>query len=318
MNQQIKTSRIKIGSVGPIDIQIPIIKIGQGKPVISLISGLHGNEDTGTLILERLFQKIKNWPQINGTIKIIPFANPLCLINNSRELPTDNKDLNRLFPGNKKGTLSERIAYYLFQAVKDSNLLIDFHTFPKMDLLITGILVPIDKKDKLMTKTQKFLYLFNPDFIWKLDTQGEDIDKKGSLIELLLIRNNIAFALELPLIDKISSDQIKKILRGISVVVRNTITDKFYRTVNKVPIINRKIVTSPISGLFIPLKKTGENIQVNIPFGKIVSLETLDSEKVKTPIAGQIIMISEPNIVKTGDKILALGQTAGKEKKGVG
>lgn len=52
--------------------------------------------------------------QLTGRLLIVPVANVSGFHAGSRTVPEDGRDLNRCFPGDPKGRLSERFAYYIF------------------------------------------------------------------------------------------------------------------------------------------------------------------------------------------------------------
>jgi predicted deacylase len=78
-----------------------------------LSAGIHGDEVHGIALLHRFVQEL-DLSQLTGRLLIVPVADVSGFHAGSRTVPEDGKDLNRCFPGNPKGTLSERIAHYIF------------------------------------------------------------------------------------------------------------------------------------------------------------------------------------------------------------
>jgi predicted deacylase len=64
-------------------------------------------------LLHRFVQELE-LKRLSGRLLIVPVANVSGFHAGSRTVPEDGRDLNRCFPGNAKGTLSERIAFYIF------------------------------------------------------------------------------------------------------------------------------------------------------------------------------------------------------------
>lgn len=99
----------------------PIIQTyGQGKPIVVIIGCVHGNELLGKRVITAL-HKLKI---IKGTL-ITVIANPLALKNKKRFIDVD---LNRCFPGKRKGGIEEKIAYYLTKKIRKVNYVIDIHS----------------------------------------------------------------------------------------------------------------------------------------------------------------------------------------------
>lgn len=84
------------------------------QPRALLMAGVHGDEYEGVAVLQDLAREID--PQkLTGTLTIVPVANPQAFYAHTRRHPVDFGDLNRSFPGNPQGTISERLADALFQ-----------------------------------------------------------------------------------------------------------------------------------------------------------------------------------------------------------
>lgn len=89
-------------------------------PTIVVIGGVHGDEVAGYLAARQL----KNWTVQSGTLVIVPEANVPAIKANRRFV---GRNMNALFPGKKDGDGNERLAYALWQLIKNS----------KPDLLLT-------------------------------------------------------------------------------------------------------------------------------------------------------------------------------------
>jgi predicted deacylase len=114
-------------SHSPINISIVVSRSVKKGPVLMLAGGLHGDEINGIEIVRRVIEEEINIPSI-GTIICIPIINIFGFIHFSRYVP-DGKDVNRSFPGNKKGSLASRVAYFITQEILPKiDYGLDFHT----------------------------------------------------------------------------------------------------------------------------------------------------------------------------------------------
>lgn len=98
-----------------LQISLPVTIINgkkEGKSIL-ITAGIHGGEYTSIEALHRLSQLLQ--PQdITGKVVLIPIVNTSSFFGRRAFLtPEDKKNLNRCFPGNKEGSYSEVIAYYL-------------------------------------------------------------------------------------------------------------------------------------------------------------------------------------------------------------
>lgn len=110
-------------------VEVPVIIERSKKPgpVVLLTAGIHGDEINGVEIVRQIISKGINKPRI-GTIICIPIVNIFGFLNMSREFP-DGRDLNRVFPGTKNGSLASRFAYQFVKKILPiADFCLDFHT----------------------------------------------------------------------------------------------------------------------------------------------------------------------------------------------
>ncbi|MBA2664402.1 MAG: succinylglutamate desuccinylase/aspartoacylase family protein [Bradymonadaceae bacterium] len=110
-------------------MSIPV-EVVNGKfagPRLWLSAALHGDEVNGVEIVRELLARIEP-DTLCGAVIAVPTVNVFGFINGSRYLP-DRRDLNRSFPGSKKGSLAARLArLFLEEIVTQSTHGIDLHT----------------------------------------------------------------------------------------------------------------------------------------------------------------------------------------------
>src|SRR5690606_24069325 len=109
-------------------LKVPIIveRAKTDGPVVLFSAGLHGDEINGVEIVRRLIVRKINKPK-RGTIICIPVINVFGFVNKTREFP-DGRDLNRVFPGSKNGSLASRFAFHLLnEIVPHIDYCVDFH-----------------------------------------------------------------------------------------------------------------------------------------------------------------------------------------------
>ncbi len=112
---------------GNIQLPITVIKNGDG-PCVALLAGLFGDESNGTLALSKLARSL-DAAQIKGTVIILPCLNPPAAKHQCRLSPLDNKNLNRCFPGDINGSISERIAELVVkEVISRAELILDIQS----------------------------------------------------------------------------------------------------------------------------------------------------------------------------------------------
>lgn len=123
----------KLTDGAPLRIPVHVVRGRTGGPTLCLVAGVHGDETLGVEVLERIFTEVtpKN---LQGSLIVVPVANPLGIQSGSRNVPLDMLDMNRNFPGNPHGWLTEQMTSALIdEVVRKSDILIDFHAAPPFE-----------------------------------------------------------------------------------------------------------------------------------------------------------------------------------------
>ncbi len=112
---------------GSIMIPVTVVKNGAG-PTALLTGANHGDEYEGPVALYDLARSLKPG-EINGRVIIVPAMNFPAFMAASRASPIDGGNMNRSFPGNPSGTVSEKIADYFSRTlVPLADFVLDFHS----------------------------------------------------------------------------------------------------------------------------------------------------------------------------------------------
>lgn len=130
---------------------------------ISIVTGIHGDELEGQYVCYLVQKRINENPEaLCGIVDIYPAMNPIGIDSVTRGIPAFDLDMNRIFPGEKNGSMLENIANDIVEDLKGSNVCIDIHAsniylteIPQVRIndIFSEELVPLAKK-------------LNVDFIW--------------------------------------------------------------------------------------------------------------------------------------------------------
>ncbi|MBS0525678.1 MAG: succinylglutamate desuccinylase/aspartoacylase family protein [Proteobacteria bacterium] len=134
-------------------IPIPIVRIKNGDgPNVLMQAGNHGDEWEGQIGLGNLIRSLQP-KDINGRLVILPSANFPAAIAGTRTSPIDDGNLNRSFPGNPEGTITEQIAHFIEHVLLPTfNYSFDFHSGGSSLAYIPSGLAP-RQGDEARTKT---------------------------------------------------------------------------------------------------------------------------------------------------------------------
>lgn len=97
-------------------------------PVLWVQALIHGGEVVGPIAIQRFLAGL-DLAALDGTIVALMSANSLALRGYSRNTPQDGVNLNRIFPGNPQGTLTEQLAARLLDVSSaTADALLDLHS----------------------------------------------------------------------------------------------------------------------------------------------------------------------------------------------
>ena len=162
---------------------------------------------------------------------------------------------------------------------------------------------------KVRGTSLSLLQTLSPDYIWKLDTSKDEKNKAGSLVEALLNVGVPSIGLEIPDLELITNEQIKKVTLGLIRVIESLNRSTPSETDNKIPpIISRVFAISQTDGVFVPEIQINQMVHEGSFLGKIFSLTSLESENVVSPTKGAVIFILNNTFVKEGERVAVIGK----------
>ncbi len=138
-------------------------KLNKNSKRISIVSGIHGDELEGQLVIFLLANWLnENMDKLNGIVDIYPSINSLGVDTITRTFPSYDVDLNRAFPGGEDDFLPGQVVHALAQDVKGSDIAIDIHS---SNIFLREI--PQIRINKEFSKsTLPLAKKLNCDFIW--------------------------------------------------------------------------------------------------------------------------------------------------------
>lgn len=116
------------------DFRVTGYEFGKGKKSVCIVGSSRGNEVQQLYCCSQLVKKFRQLEE-EGRIReghkilVIPSINPYSLNIQKRFWPTDNTDINRMFPGYDLGETTQRIADGVFKVISEYQYGIQFTSF---------------------------------------------------------------------------------------------------------------------------------------------------------------------------------------------
>lgn len=294
-----KTINMEIAKLHTMNkLKVPII-VERSKldgPTVLFTACLHGDEINGTEIVRQLIVQKINKPK-RGTIICIPIINIFGFINKTREFP-DGRDLNRVFPGSKTGSLASRFAYYILKEIMPHvDYVIDYHAGGASRFNAPQIrIVPENPELKELSD------VFNAPFtLYSKNISGSfrnSCDKLG--VKMLLFEGGKSLDIN----EEVTNDAIEGTKRFLDHLdMLNPRKKANIKSKKPIYIEKSNWVRAKYSGMFHGLVKIGSFIKkgeliatISDPYGKV-------EHKMKAPHDGYVINVNDAPIVYQGDAI---------------
>jgi hypothetical protein len=107
---------VELGDGSRLRVPVHVVVGREAGPCLAVVAGVHGDEPEGIVALDRLWRE-ETLTELRGTLLLVPVANPPAFAAHQRRSPLDGLDLNRVFPGDPRGTPYQRLARSLFELV---------------------------------------------------------------------------------------------------------------------------------------------------------------------------------------------------------
>lgn len=110
--------------------RLPLLYVTGSKagPVLLVTAAVHGDEYEGVEAIPKVFQQIEP-AMLRGTLIMVPVCNVPAYEAATRSSPIDGLNLARVFPGEKNGTITRCIAYWLtHRLMQPADFFIDLHS----------------------------------------------------------------------------------------------------------------------------------------------------------------------------------------------
>jgi len=270
--------------------------VGKG-PTLLLNAAVHGNEVVGVEVVRKIVDEIDP-NRLSGNLIAVPIVNPMAFTSGLRWDPYDNIDMNRIFPGDPDGTMTERVAYSFFSTfVQQADYILDLHSAEFPDELIPHIRIRVDRPTQqyrdLVAATGINAVWKGPSIKGMLQTQAFQnktpcvtieigaagvITKTDVLVGTTAVKNVMAV---LGMIDETASIPDRQILLQS----------------------NEAWVRSPFGGIFKPAIVLGQFVKKGDIIGDIIDPTSYKTEDIESPLAGIVTGMSHQPIVRSGTRL---------------
>lgn len=276
-------------------------KVKQGEKLkrISVVTGIHGDELEGQYVCYLIEERIRKHPELlKGIVDIYPAMNPLGVDSITRGIPGFDLDMNRIFPGNKKGMMAEYMAAKIIEDVDGSDLAIDIHASNSYLKEIPQIRINEQHEDILVPIAKKL----NMDYIW---VHSAATVLESTFAYTLNQKHVNTLVVEMGVGMRITNEYAYQLTEGIFNVMKSMgmwdgeigeIREPIVSTDGFVNYLNARV-----EGVFVPKVEHWKDVCKGELIGEIVNpLTGEEPEPVVSPVNGIVFTLREYPVVYAG------------------
>ena len=275
-------------------------KVTDGMKRISIVTGIHGDELEGQYVCYELQRRInEDFESLKGIVDIYPAMNPLGIDSIERGIPAFDLDMNRLFPGNEDGNMTEYLAAEIIKDVSGSDLVMDIHASNIYLTEIPQIRINELNEKELVPLAQKS----NVDFIW---VHGASTVLEATFAYSLNCTGTPCLVVEMGVGMRITKTYGDQLVDGILNLMKEMGIWNGKTTEVRKPIISKNpddvcFLNASTGGLFVPAVKHWQKLKKGDLIGQIIDpLEGKVLDDIFSPVNGILFTIRDYPIVDEG------------------
>lgn len=269
---------------------------------ICIVTGTHGDELEGQYVAWKMGEILRRHPDdFAGTVEIWPAMNPMGVSTIYRGLPDFDLDMNRIFPGNRFGSMYENIAADVVDDLTGADLVIDIHASNIFLREIPQVRINVMTSQALVPMARHL----NMDLVW---VHASATVLENTLAYALNMRRTPTLVVEMGVGMRITKEYGEQLVSGILATMQDL--GMWYGPVAPVrpPIISNDghvgFVNADESGFFMPAVKHGTNVLRGDRIGSVCdSLSGEVKEDLYSPVSGLLFTLREYPVVCPGSLI---------------
>ena len=269
---------------------------------ISIVTGIHGDELEGQYVCYEVQRRIREQKELlTGIVDIYPALNPMGIDSITRGIPHFDLDMNRIFPGNKEGSMAEYLAAEIIKDVKGSDLCLDIHASNIFLKEIPQVRIHVNCAKILLPMAKRL----NIDYIW---IHGAATVLESTFAHSLNSIGTPVLVVEMGVGMRVTKQYCDQLTDGIFMEMKDLGIWQGEVGKPKTPIIsedgNVHYLNAGHAGIFLPKADHWSQVKKGEKIGEILDpLEGIMKEEVFSECDGVLFTLREYPVVSEGSLI---------------
>lgn len=287
-----------------LELALPLHELvgADGGPTVGISAAVHGDEGIGVEVIRRLAAD-PELEQLRGRLLLLPVANPLAFQGNTRNTPLDMTNMNRVFPGDADGWLTEQIADVITREFLNA---VDVH----IDLHAGGLYPIVDYVYQMnapdLSRAFGRPFLYEPPHPY----EGTTTQVSGEHARTVVVELGGGLVAQEPYVE-LALRGLKNVLRAAGALSGAPETPPAQTLLHRI-----ETVRPHEGGLLLPVvDQVGGNVRTGELLGRVVSPFTFAVlEELRAPYDG-VMILTHPTLhrIEPGDYGYMVGELATSE-----
>jgi predicted deacylase len=263
-------------------------RFGEDRPNVLILSAMNGLSATDVYTSFLVMKHLKALDRIDGSVTVLPVANPLPFRLGMEVSPLDSKGLDSVFPGDERGTVTQRTAWEIWRNTSQADYVI--HLRSGWQSCVSHI----------VAMHRDYIHVRNMASQISLPLVVQSTGERGALsteaahdgipvisIEMRGNRGQVETQAAVEVREAIINFlRIKGIVSGESIEASNTLTGRLQH------------INVDTEGFFIPTVSLGEVVSVEDVIGRVE-----DKKNIRSPYDGAVVSMNQMSYIFKGDNI---------------
>ncbi|TFF67867.1 hypothetical protein EU520_01210 [Candidatus Thorarchaeota archaeon] len=261
---------------------------GQDRPNVLIVAAMNGLSATDVYTSFLVMKHLKSLNRIDGSVTLLPVANPLTFRLGMEISPLDSRALDSVFPGDERGSVTQRTAWEIWRRASQADYVIHLRSGGQSCV------------SHIVALHRDYIHVRNMASQISLSLVVQSTGERGALtteaahdgipvvsIEMRGQRGQVETQAAVEVREAIINFlRIKGMIPGDPMEVSNTLTGRMQH------------VNVDSEGFFIPTVSLGEVVTAEDVIGRIE-----DKKDVRSPYDGAVVSVDQMSYVFEGDNI---------------
>jgi len=296
--------QVEVGTAAGVEMPVVVVNGSRPGPTVCITGGVHGAEYPGIEAAIRLSRSLK--PEVvRGAVIIIPIVSVPAFQRRAIYVnPMDGVNINRVFPGNPAGTITEVMAATLFrEAVARSNAFIDLHGGDLVEALVPFTIyyqsgnAAVDEASRKMAEVYGIKYILR-----SMAIRGGSYQAAAAMGKPAILTESGGQGI-------LDEPSVQIHIRGATNVLKHlgVLEGQPEAAERPVHFSHSSWLAAEQGGIFYPAVTVGQKVAKSQVVGEFRDWFGEPIAKVESPAEGIVLFLVTSPAINKGDPILSVG-----------